>query len=191
MEEAYSVTPTVDIRGAQTQLDRGEPGIRIAVFNQNHPAAANFKGFEYFAYDANAIVTARFEPEKVEKFVAKDFRTSRDWLKRFYLAGHAVFEREGKTVRLPMYTYSENPSEAKELSAFFMDALTGTETYGVGRYVDVEIKSVPVNEVTIDFNYAYNPACAYSPHFNCPVAEARLPFAMRAGARAPSESPAH
>ena len=190
-EQPFSVSDTVDVKGGKAQIDPGVMGLRVLVFNQNNPAAAAFKGFEYFPYDASAIVTATFEPVTDAKFAGQDFRTSRDWLKRFYLAGYAIFEREGKSVRLPMYAETDDPKETKALSAFFMDELTGTETYGVGRYVDAEIESFPVNKVTIDFNYAYNPACAYSPHFNCPVAEYRLPFAMRAGAKAPSEPAVH
>ena len=48
------------------------------------------------------------------------------------------------------------------LSAFFLDELSGKETYGVGRYIDFDVKGLP-KTLTIDFNRAYNPNCARSP----------------------------
>ena len=49
----------------------------------------------------------------------------------------------------------------------FADATSGDETYGAGRYLDV--KKVPgATTVTLDFNKAYNPYCAYSDNFSCP-----------------------
>lgn len=179
----------VDILAHEAQLSPGVTGLRAMVYNQNNPEAGKFTGFLFYPYDPKWVIEARFEPEA--KFAPEDFQTSRGWWKRFYLAGHAVFEHDGQTVRLPMYAGEEDPAKAKELSAFFMDAMTGTETYGVGRYVDAEVDSFPTNTVKIDFNYTYNPACAYSPHFNCPVAETRLPFPLRAGAKMPAESPGH
>ena len=50
---------------------------------------------------------------------------------------------------------------------FFRDATTGRESYGVGRYVDPE--RLPDGRYVLDFNMAYNPACAFSEHYNCPI----------------------
>jgi len=74
----------------------------------------------------------------------------------------------------------------------FADTTSGQETYGAGRYLFDTVKNTDglaleleagSNEVTIDFNYAYNPSCAYSPLWACPLAppENRLPVAVRAG----------
>ena len=60
------------------------------------------------------------------------------------------------------------PGVGDELvSVFFTDLTTGSETYPVGRYVDPE----PVGDgrFVLDFNRAYNPACAFSDHYNCPI----------------------
>ena len=63
----------------------------------------------------------------------------------------------------------------------FQDAGRGTETYGAGRYVDVE--PLAGGRVRIDFNYAYNPYCAYNDGWSCPLppAENRLNVPIRAG----------
>ena len=66
------------------------------------------------------------------------------------------------------------------------DELTGKGAYGAGRYVDVaEFGKFPPAKVTIDFNQAYNPNCARSAHFTCPLAVDAIPLAMTAGERDP------
>lgn len=55
---------------------------------------------------------------------------------------------------------------------------------GEGCYFDIDVKGWP-KTLTIDFNRAYNPNCARSPHYNCPVAVEKLPVALRAGEMIP------
>ena len=63
----------------------------------------------------------------------------------------------------------------------FRDALSGKETYGAGRYLDVAPPHS--GHVVVDFNYAYNPSCAYDPQFSCPLPprENWLQVPIRAG----------
>ena len=74
----------------------------------------------------------------------------------------------------------------------FADGTSGRETYGAGRYLLDTIKSAdlgraPDGRVILDFNFAYNPSCAYSPRYVCPLAPRsnRLPAAIHAGERTP------
>jgi uncharacterized protein (DUF1684 family) len=83
-----------------------------------------------------------------------------------------------------MYSDTDDPAKVKSLSVFFTDELTGKETYGVGRYMDMEVNGLPMT-VKLDFNEAYNPNCARSPHYNCPVATDKVPVALRAGEKKP------
>ena len=93
---------------------------------------------------------------------------------------------KGRKVTLPFYAESNKPAEISDLSAFFTDQLTGKETYGAGRYVDVnQFGRFPPAAVTIDFNFTYNPNCARSPYFTCPVAIDSIPTAVAAGERDP------
>jgi uncharacterized protein (DUF1684 family) len=73
----------------------------------------------------------------------------------------------------------------------FLDATSGKETYGAGRYLDLE----PDEDGTyaIDFNLAYHPSCVYSPRFSCPLtpAENRLPVRIEAGERLAEGSADH
>ena len=63
----------------------------------------------------------------------------------------------------------------------FLDATSGSETYGAGRYLDVPVEDD--GTYSIDFNLAYHPSCVYDAKFSCPLtpAENRLPGADRGG----------
>ena len=69
----------------------------------------------------------------------------------------------------------------------FVDATSGSETYGGGRYLLDTIKGADLGvadgRTVLDFNFAYNPSCSYSPQWTCPLAlpANRLPGAIRAG----------
>ena len=74
----------------------------------------------------------------------------------------------------------------------FADATSGRETYGGGRYLLDTIKSADLGSIegrtVLDFNFAYNPSCAYSSRYVCPLSprDNRLPAAVRAGEQAPA-----
>lgn len=177
-----SVSPGIDVRFQLAQIKPGVDGLRVMVYNQAHPLARDFKGLEHFPYDPNAVVEAAFEASPNLEGV--DFQTSRGWAKRFYRAGYASFTLQGKPMRLAMYSDTRDPSKVKSLSAFFLDELSGKETYGVGRYIDIDVKGFP-KTLTLDFNRAYNPNCARSPHYNCPLATDKIPLGLRAGEKIP------
>jgi hypothetical protein len=73
----------------------------------------------------------------------------------------------------------------------FRDATSGHESYGAGRYLLDTIKGADLGgrgeRLMLDFNYAYNPSCAYDPRWSCPLAPPAnwLPVPIRAGERAP------
>ena len=71
----------------------------------------------------------------------------------------------------------------------FADATSGSETYGAGRYLLDTVKGADLGEtdgrLVLDFNFAYNPSCAYDPRWVCPLAPPgnRLTVPVRAGER--------
>jgi uncharacterized protein (DUF1684 family) len=73
---------------------------------------------------------------------------------------------------------------ADALDVYFTDATSGRESYRM-RYV--EVSPAADGRYVLDFNRAYNPACAYSPHYNCPIPppENDLTVAIRAGEKIP------
>jgi hypothetical protein len=182
--ESVPVDKDVDVAGFPTQVGAGVPGYRIFVYNQKNPDALNFKGVSYYPYDPAFRLTARFVPDR--KLPPRVFKTSRGTDKQFFHAGDAVFTLKGKKVTLPFYTDGHEAKAVKDMSAFFRDDLTNNGAYGAGRYVDVaDFGPFPPRTVTIDFNEAYNPNCARSAHYTCPLAVDTIPLAMKAGEQDP------
>jgi hypothetical protein len=99
--------------------------------------------------------------------------------------GWFSFTVDGADCRVAATRLLEPGVPADSFQVFFRDRTSGRETYQLGRYLDVD----PLEEgrYIVDFNRAYNPACAYSPHYNCPVppSENRLRVAIRAGEMTP------
>jgi uncharacterized protein (DUF1684 family) len=87
--------------------------------------------------------------------------------------------------RLEAVRLLEPGSGENDLSIFFRDASSGKETYPLGRYVD--LKKLESGLYLLDFNLAYNPACAFSEYYNCPVPPKAnlLKVAIPAGERSP------
>lgn len=102
-----------------------------------------------------------------------------------------VPDDHGQPVVLKMNVYKFTPYDTKRyalykdaLSVWFTDETTGKETYGVGRYVEIENENAdPDHSYIVDFNKAYNPYCAYSTMFSCavPRKEDHLDIALRVG----------
>lgn len=181
----HALSEKIRVSAGIAQIEPGKDGMRVAVYNDDNPDAAAFTGLDYFPYDPAFVVEAKFEP--AAKMEAKIFQTSRGWYKQFFHAGDAVFTLKGAEVRLPMYAGTDQVAELDSLAAFITDETTGQTTYGVGRYVDVSFEkgAIPAS-VTIDFNYLYNPNCARSDHYNCPVAVDRVALAVTAGEKKPA-----
>lgn len=75
------------------------------------------------------------------------------------------------------------PTQSTHLFLPFMDNTNGPETYGGGRYIDLNTEHIKDGKLTIDFNKAYNPYCAYSNGYRCPQppVENSLAIAILAG----------
>lgn len=82
--------------------------------------------------------------------------------------GHVELNKDGKIYPVNIYKAFSRIGEAY-YSIWFTDKTTGKETYGVGRYLDFELEADSNFIYTIDFNKAYNPYCAYTPMYTCPI----------------------
>ena len=94
------------------------------------------------------------------------------------------FDVGGEPRQLTAYTFNEGAGES--LFVPFLDATSGRETYGAGRYLDLEPEED--GSYTLDFNLAYHPSCVYDAKYSCPLtpAENRLPVRIEAGERLPA-----
>ncbi|GGZ39901.1 hypothetical protein GCM10007049_36630 [Echinicola pacifica] len=102
--------------------------------------------------------------------------TQEKYLKHSY----AEFELNGKALRLLLLQSVTEPDK-KNFFLPFADKTSGESTYGGGRYLN--IRQDGFNSITLDFNLAYNPYCAYNPDFACPIPpkENLLEVAIEAG----------
>ncbi|KQS35771.1 DUF1684 domain-containing protein [Pedobacter sp. Leaf194] len=92
--------------------------------------------------------------------------------KEFYRYAKINFSLNGKTVTMTLYksmALAGNPAYKDLLFLPFTDETNNKETYGGGRYIDLSSKAIANNKIEIDFNKAYNPYCAYSDGYRCPV----------------------
>ncbi|MBS1664279.1 MAG: DUF1684 domain-containing protein [Bacteroidetes bacterium] len=100
--------------------------------------------------------------------------------------GLLTFRIHDTTLHLLLYQLKfllDNVKTKDFLFVGFTDATSADETYGAGRYIDYETTDIRQDRLLLDFNKAYNPSCAYTTGFNCPIPprENDLPIAVRAG----------
>ena len=82
--------------------------------------------------------------------------------------GYLKLNYSGDEYRINLYKSMDQDGQFY-YSIWFTDETTGKETYGVGRYLDFEKVEDPKFVYTIDFNEAYNPYCAYTSTYTCPI----------------------
>ncbi|WP_159581371.1 DUF1684 domain-containing protein [Marinoscillum sp. 108] len=144
-----------------------------------------FKGLEFYPINEAYRVEATLEIlQNQQPFTIP---TSSQQQKVFVKYAIARFELLGQAFEFPLYQslQLQQSEEYKDyLFAPFTDETNGFETYGGGRYMDLRIPEG--NTLMIDFNKAYNPSCAYSPNYNCPIPprENDLTLEVKAGVKA-------
>ena len=144
---------------------------------------AGFRALPYFGYDPAVRVLATIAPAEP---AAIDIATSQDGVIRFTRFGTAAFALAGERLALDLY-WLEGYGGGLYLP--FSDATSGTETFGGGRYLLDTVKGADLgmqgDRLVLDFNFAYNPSCAYDPRWLCPLAPPanRLAVPVRAGER--------
>ena len=164
-------------RAGRDELLRGHPQSPIDAERR-----AGFEALRYFPYDPGLRFAVALRPADGPEFT--------------------VDAGVDGTIRLRGFARTDGLAEAlqAELTLFWVEGYGGGaflpfgdstnrgQTYGGGRYLLDTIKGADLGaaasgRTVLDFNYAYNPSCCYSPRYVCPLApEAnRLPVAIRAG----------
>lgn len=137
----------------------------LIVFDPKSPHFKEYKGLKYFPIDlAYRYELALTKSERPERLMVQSTRGNE---RPARLAGWFDFKAGGTPVRLEAVQLLEPGVGEEDISVFFRDSTTGRESYGVGRYVDV--KKRVGGKYLLDFNLAYNPACAFSDYYNCPI----------------------
>ncbi len=133
-----------------------------------------FKGLAY--YPENVALRFDAEVEPFTEHMHVQMQTSTGDVDDYVKYGTFRFEVDGQPAVLTVFA-----SEDGGTFVPFSDATSGSETYGAGRYLELEHHGG--NRFHVDFNLAYNPWCAYSPQYSCPIPpkENRLAVPIRAG----------
>lgn len=148
------------------------------------PAAerASFAGLAYYPPDPAFRVEATLAPFERPEVVM--LGSTKGDVRPQLRYGDLRFTLAGAECRLTGYKDAGDP-DAGELFVPFRDATTGHETYGAGRYLETQDPGGgrEPRQVTLDFNLAYSPWCAYNAEYSCtlPPAENALPVAVTAG----------
>ncbi|RLG12869.1 hypothetical protein DRN69_06365 [Candidatus Pacearchaeota archaeon] len=151
-------------------------------FFRNHPYSPltteqkrKFKGLNYF--EPNISYRYEVKINKYEDQRKVSIRTSKGTAKEYIRWGYIEFERDSKTNILSVFK-----QEGEDYFFIpFKDKTTGKETYSAGRYIEVE--NLGDDLYLLDFNFAYNPYCAYNDNWVCPLTpfENNLEIAIEAG----------
>lgn len=142
------------------------------------------KYFRFFPVSKQYDVTCKFE--KLADSVGFTMKTSANTLKQYFKYGKLSFAISGSEYHLFVYQSKDLMKTEKYKDYLFVpftDLTTGDESYGSGRYIEFYIHDIKNNTLQLDFNKAYNPYCAYSPDYKCPIPpkENDLPVAIKAG----------
>jgi uncharacterized protein (DUF1684 family) len=164
-------------RAEKDEFFRDAPGSPIPADQR-----LSFEGLPYFDVDPAMVVDdLALEPYEGSEPAHFQIPTSDGQLRPAERAGVFRFVLGGPSLALTAYRLASGDGDG--LFVPFLDATSGTETYGAGRYLDL----FPEDDGswTLDFNLAYHPSCVYDARFSCPLtpAENRLPVRIEAGER--------
>lgn len=137
-----------------------------------------FKSLDFYPIAPEWCIKANFEYTPFQKPFTIPTSTERRPVYVQY--GIAHFEIDGQQFDLPIYQSQElkEQEEYKDyLFAPFTDLTNGFGTYGGGRYIDLRIPQG--DTLILDFNKAYNPYCAYSGKYSCPIPPAKNDLALK------------
>ena len=164
----------IEVKDLMMRVIRRGDRYAIRLWDKRSPARAAFGGRRWFPVREAYCVTARWvshEPPKIMPIVNILGDTE-----NHASPGYAVFNVNGQAGRLDA-SYEEDG----ELFFTFRDATAGDLTYPAGRYLKTPLPQD--GQLTLDFNRAYNPPCAFTPYATCPLPppQNHLPQRIEAG----------
>jgi uncharacterized protein (DUF1684 family) len=179
-----------DVDEHGTWAHSGDVAIEVALRNgqfmvrprsPHHDVRTHYTGTPTYPATSEWVVPGRFVPYVEPQSVTVG--ASIDGLEHvFQSSGEVAFELSGLHLRLIAF----DEDETDELSFIFSDLTSGVSTYPACRFLTVNAPRED-GHVTVDFNRATNPMCAYTNFATCPLppAENRLPVHVEAGEKMP------
>ena len=166
---------TLTFEGRSYEVFRRGDVFAMRVKDPDAPALRTFGGLEYFPLNPDWRIVARFERYDPPRHTAHEYDIGTG--SRRQVPGVARFGAAGRALSLEPVL----EEESDRLFFMFGDLTNRTESFPGGRFLYAERPAG--DEVILDFNTAFNPPCAFTPHATCPVTptQNRLPVAIPAG----------
>ena len=147
----------------------------LRVWDSNSEAIQEFGSIDAFDFNPEWIIQATFTPIEGGKTVGFEHLKDDGSTREKVIPGEITFTKDGVDYNLAAF------QAGRALQLVFADSTNGDSTYSVGRFLFVAPN--PDGTVTLDFNLAVLPPCAFSYNFNCPLppAQNRLAVPIEAG----------
>jgi uncharacterized protein (DUF1684 family) len=155
---------------------RGEDGqYALRVWDAKSEAIEEFGSISTFPYAEEWVVTGTFIPNPAGTTVGFSHIKDDGATRELPVPGDIVVTIRGEEHRIAAF------KDGRRLQLVFADETSDVDTYGVGRFLFIAPN--PDGSITLDFNYAVLPPCAFSYNFNCPMPprQNRFPFRIEAG----------
>jgi uncharacterized protein (DUF1684 family) len=147
------------VTGFVIKLDGG--GYALRVFDAHSEAIENFGGIDAFAYNPDWVVTAAWSENPAGTTMGFEHLKDEGKTREEVVPGRITFTRDGVDYDLAAF------KSGRALQLVFADSTSGDSTYSVGRFLFVAPNAD--GTITLDFNRAVLPPCAFSYAFNCPM----------------------
>ena len=151
----------------------------------NQKEINQFEGLSYFEVDSTYRLQTIFTKSIGKKFKMPTSTDREPIYRRFGYIDFIIGEEKFRLTAYQNMALRKDKEHKKYLFIPFRDKTSGNETYGGGRYLDIQIPNSTA--LLIDFNLVYNPYCVYSHRYSCPIppAENTLNIAIKAGEKVP------
>lgn len=139
-----------------------------------------YKGLTYYPVDPKYKIIADLVPIKNKKIITLATNDGKE--QRYMEYAYAEFDLDGYHHKLLILELIDTGPSRGQLFFAFGDETSAVETYGAGRYLDLA-KAPGSTTITLDFNKSYNPYCAYTEKYSCPLppSENLLTIPIKAG----------
>lgn len=141
----------------------GAPGSKLLTPAQHE----DFKGVKYMPYDSSYRLQVVYEPIQGADTIIVG--TTRNTVSRYLPWATITFELDETPCTLTVYRGLDPWSEMDLEFVMFNDLTNGDTSYGGGRYVELQAVQRSFGKAVLDFNYSYNPYCAYADRYSCPI----------------------
>lgn len=154
-----------------TVITNNEGGHALRVWDSNSEAIQEFGSIGIFPYNPEWVITAKFTENPAGTTLGFEHLKDEGGAREEVIPGEITFTKDGVDYNLAAF------KAGRALQLVFADATSGVDSYGVGRFL--YLAPNPDGTITLDFNRAVLPPCAFSYAFNCPLPPKQNRFAVR------------